>query len=48
MIIHVPGRDLIIKAGLLHIFWWHRIAAAAINHWDHGYITVYGLVVKRW
>ena len=31
-----------------HILWWSGAARAAIKTWDHGYITIYGLVVKRW
>jgi len=48
MIIHVTERDLIIRVGIRFFWRWRHMAAAAREHWNHGYITIFGLVVEEW
>jgi len=48
MTIHVPARDFTLRVGIRFFWRWRHMAAAARERWDHGYITIYGLVVERW
>jgi hypothetical protein len=48
MIIHVTDKNLILRVGIRFFWSWRSMAAAAKKQWDHGYITIYGLVVERW